>query len=228
MLRGAIDRGASAAIRWEPARLRTGRLIVNASRGFCAQIGARCLAQRGQTRERDVNRAPCEHGCRPSFEEWRPIQTFPTGSTAVKAAVVTELGRPLSVREVPVPELGPGQVLVRIQASVCVTPTSMPPRLMGAIVVVAVDIEDSKLELARELGADHVVNGHRGPGESRRRFRWRGWIGHRSLKALDRRTPCSLAEGVPIAPDSCAAELRSTPRSGSPTTSRPTVLATAC
>ena len=38
-------------------------------------------------------------------------------------------------------------------------------RLMSAAIVVAVDIEDSKLELARELGADHVVNaGHRGPG----------------------------------------------------------------
>ncbi len=35
----------------------------------------------------------------------------------MKAAVVTELGRPLSVREVPVPEPGPGQVLVRIEAS---------------------------------------------------------------------------------------------------------------
>ena len=40
----------------------------------------------------------------------------------MKAAVVPELGRPLEIREVPVPEVGPGQVLVRVAASgVCHT-----------------------------------------------------------------------------------------------------------
>ncbi|MEL7211274.1 MAG: alcohol dehydrogenase AdhP [Pseudomonadota bacterium] len=40
----------------------------------------------------------------------------------MKAAVVTELGRPLEIREVPVPEVGPGQVLLRVKASgVCHT-----------------------------------------------------------------------------------------------------------
>jgi propanol-preferring alcohol dehydrogenase len=35
----------------------------------------------------------------------------------MRAAVVPELGKPLEIREVPVPEPGPGQVLVRIEAS---------------------------------------------------------------------------------------------------------------
>ena len=40
----------------------------------------------------------------------------------MKAAVVPELGAPLDIREVPVPEVGPGQVLIRIRASgVCHT-----------------------------------------------------------------------------------------------------------
>ena len=40
----------------------------------------------------------------------------------MKAAVVPELGRPLEIREVPVPDVGPGQVLVRVAASgVCHT-----------------------------------------------------------------------------------------------------------
>ncbi len=40
----------------------------------------------------------------------------------MKAAVVTELGQPLDIREVPVPRIGPGEVLVRVRASgVCHT-----------------------------------------------------------------------------------------------------------
>ncbi len=42
--------------------------------------------------------------------------------TTMKAAVVTEFGRPLDIREVPVPRIGPRQVLVRVRASgVCHT-----------------------------------------------------------------------------------------------------------
>src|SRR4051794_10898491 len=40
----------------------------------------------------------------------------------MKAAVVHEFGKPLSIEEVPVPEVGPGQILVKIEASgVCHT-----------------------------------------------------------------------------------------------------------
>lgn len=40
----------------------------------------------------------------------------------MKAAVVAELGKPLDIREHPVPQIGPGQVLVRVRASgVCHT-----------------------------------------------------------------------------------------------------------
>jgi alcohol dehydrogenase, propanol-preferring len=40
----------------------------------------------------------------------------------MKAAVVTALGKPLDIREVPVPQVGPGQVLIRVRASgVCHT-----------------------------------------------------------------------------------------------------------
>ncbi|MGL5012098.1 MAG: alcohol dehydrogenase AdhP [Paracoccaceae bacterium] len=40
----------------------------------------------------------------------------------MKAAVVTRLGAPLEIREVPVPQIGPGQVLIRVRASgVCHT-----------------------------------------------------------------------------------------------------------
>lgn len=40
----------------------------------------------------------------------------------MKAAVVTRLGAPLEIREVPVPEIGPGQILIRVRASgVCHT-----------------------------------------------------------------------------------------------------------
>ncbi len=35
----------------------------------------------------------------------------------MKAAVVPELGAKLEIRELPVPEPGPGQVLIRMQAS---------------------------------------------------------------------------------------------------------------
>lgn len=35
----------------------------------------------------------------------------------MKAAVVTRLGAPLDIREVPVPQIGPGQVLMRVRAS---------------------------------------------------------------------------------------------------------------
>ncbi|MGL6211689.1 MAG: alcohol dehydrogenase AdhP [Paracoccaceae bacterium] len=42
--------------------------------------------------------------------------------TTMKAAVCTQLGAPLELREVPVPQIGPGQVLIRIRASgVCHT-----------------------------------------------------------------------------------------------------------
>ncbi|PWK61408.1 alcohol dehydrogenase catalytic domain-containing protein [Roseicyclus mahoneyensis] len=40
----------------------------------------------------------------------------------MKAAVVPALGQPLDIREVPVPQIGPGQVLMRVRASgVCHT-----------------------------------------------------------------------------------------------------------
>ena len=40
----------------------------------------------------------------------------------MKAAVVHEFGKPLKIEEVPVPEVGPGQVLVKVAASgVCHT-----------------------------------------------------------------------------------------------------------
>ncbi|MGE3293784.1 MAG: alcohol dehydrogenase catalytic domain-containing protein, partial [Geminicoccaceae bacterium] len=40
----------------------------------------------------------------------------------MKAAVVREFKQPLQIEEVPVPEVGPGQILVRIEASgVCHT-----------------------------------------------------------------------------------------------------------
>ena len=40
----------------------------------------------------------------------------------MKAAVVTALGQPLEIREIPVPEVGPGQVLMKVRASgVCHT-----------------------------------------------------------------------------------------------------------
>ena len=40
----------------------------------------------------------------------------------MKAAVVREFKKPLSIDEVPVPEVGPGQILVKIEASgVCHT-----------------------------------------------------------------------------------------------------------
>ncbi|MFO1066920.1 MAG: alcohol dehydrogenase catalytic domain-containing protein, partial [Geminicoccaceae bacterium] len=43
-------------------------------------------------------------------------------SKTMKAAVVPELGKPLEIREVPVPEVGPGRVLVKVAASgVCHT-----------------------------------------------------------------------------------------------------------
>lgn len=43
-------------------------------------------------------------------------------SRTMKAAVVTQLGNPLEIREVDIPKIGPGQVLVRVRASgVCHT-----------------------------------------------------------------------------------------------------------
>jgi propanol-preferring alcohol dehydrogenase len=40
----------------------------------------------------------------------------------MKAAVVRELGKPLVMEEVPIPEVGPGQILVKVEAcGVCHT-----------------------------------------------------------------------------------------------------------
>jgi D-arabinose 1-dehydrogenase-like Zn-dependent alcohol dehydrogenase len=119
----------------------------------------------------------------------------------MKAAVVTDFTAPLQVKDVPVPEPAPDEVLVRIEASglchtdihaahgdwpVKPTPPFIPghegvgrieklgqdvtsravgqrvaiARIAGAFVI-AVDVEDHKLELATRLGADHVVNAAR-------------------------------------------------------------------
>lgn len=47
----------------------------------------------------------------------RPDRSEPTRGVLIRAAVVPRLGAPLELRDIPVPEPGPGQVLVRIQAS---------------------------------------------------------------------------------------------------------------
>jgi propanol-preferring alcohol dehydrogenase len=93
----------------------------------------------------------------------------------MKATVVTDFARPLQIKQVPVPVPGPGQALVRIEASgVCHTdihaahgdwPVKPPLPFIpghegvGVIEVLGpVDLDEGKLELARELGAEHVVN----------------------------------------------------------------------
>jgi D-arabinose 1-dehydrogenase-like Zn-dependent alcohol dehydrogenase len=53
-----------------------------------------------------------------------------TGAT-VLAAVVHEFKAPLQLEEVPVPEAGLGEVLVRVEAAGLCPPTSMPPMVTG-------------------------------------------------------------------------------------------------
>lgn len=105
-------------------------------------------------------------------------------SGTMRAAVVRSLGLPLAIDEVPVPTPGPGEVLVKIEASgvfLCagvttykgIKETEARPgewvvisgvgglghiavqyaKAMG-VHVVAVDVSDGKLALARSLGAD--------------------------------------------------------------------------
>lgn len=49
----------------------------------------------------------------------------------MNAAVVEKFGEPLHIREVPIPNPGPGQVLVQVVASGSATPTFMPPMAIG-------------------------------------------------------------------------------------------------
>jgi propanol-preferring alcohol dehydrogenase len=49
----------------------------------------------------------------------------------MRAAVVTDFTAPLQVLDLPVPEPGPGQVLVRIECTGCATPTSTPHAVTG-------------------------------------------------------------------------------------------------
>ena len=46
-------------------------------------------------------------------------------ANTMKAAVVHEFKKPLSIEEVPVPEVRPGQILVKVEASGCATLTCM-------------------------------------------------------------------------------------------------------
>jgi hypothetical protein len=59
-------------------------------------------------KERDVDRVPCS--------------ITPKPAKTMKAAVVREFGKPRTIEEVPAPEVGPGQILVKIAATgVCHT-----------------------------------------------------------------------------------------------------------
>lgn len=49
----------------------------------------------------------------------------------MKAAVVRAFGKPLTIEEVPVPEPGPGQIQVAIQASGFAIPICTQPRVIG-------------------------------------------------------------------------------------------------
>ena len=49
----------------------------------------------------------------------------------MKAAVVHEFKKPLSIEEVPVPEVGPGQVWSRSRPRACATPTCTRPTATG-------------------------------------------------------------------------------------------------
>jgi Zn-dependent alcohol dehydrogenase len=45
----------------------------------------------------------------------------------MKAAVVRNFGSPLAIEDLPVPQTGPGEVLVKVKALVSVTPICTPP-----------------------------------------------------------------------------------------------------
>jgi Zn-dependent alcohol dehydrogenases len=49
----------------------------------------------------------------------------------MRAAVVTSFASPLELQDLPTPSPGIGQVLVRIEAVACATPTSTPRGVTG-------------------------------------------------------------------------------------------------
>ena len=49
----------------------------------------------------------------------------------MKAAVVREFGKPLAIEDVPIPEVGPGQVLVKVRHAECVAPIYTRPAATG-------------------------------------------------------------------------------------------------
>ncbi len=49
----------------------------------------------------------------------------------MKAAVVREFGKPLTIEEYPIPTPGPGQILVATPRPVCATPICTPPMAIG-------------------------------------------------------------------------------------------------
>ncbi|MCW3019874.1 MAG: NAD-dependent alcohol dehydrogenase, partial [Solirubrobacterales bacterium] len=97
-------------------------------------------------------------------------QTTPTGS--MRAMVFEEVGRPLREAELPIPEPGPGQLLLRVHAcGVCRTDLHLldgeveipsPPRVLGHQIVGTV-----------VSGGDAGASGE--PGARRVGVPWLGW-----------------------------------------------------
>src|ERR671935_232353 len=101
-------------------------------------------------------------------------------ANAVKGVIAGAKGAPVSVETILVPDPGPGEALVRIQAglgaaintggvsrgdSVAVigcggvgNAAIAGAKLAGAHTIIGVDVDDRKLEWAKQFGATHTIN----------------------------------------------------------------------
>ena len=76
----------------------------------------------------------------------------------MRAARLHEYGHPLVLEDIPTPRPARGQVVVRVVgAGFCHSLKIL--KLLSGAPIIAVDVSDDKLRLARELGVAHALNG---------------------------------------------------------------------
>ncbi|MBY0290121.1 MAG: zinc-binding dehydrogenase [Mycobacteriaceae bacterium] len=101
----------------------------------------------------------------------------------MRAARMHDYNQPLRIEEVPVPDIGPAEVLVKVAATGSYG-VQYARLLGGGATVVAFARSDEKLALARENGAHHTVNT---PGRRRKRLP----MSSKTRRAGARPTACS-------------------------------------
>lgn len=119
------------------------------------------------------------------------------------------------------PQVGPGSTFAVTGAGAVGLSAVMAAHVAGAVTIIAVDVVDSRLDLARELGATHVINGKETDAVQEIREITRGGSTTRSTPRGSRRssdrTSSPSDRGVP--PRSSEPHLPKPPSTSRPTSS---------